>query len=94
MTFIDKTKPFDCVIDGLNVVYTKPQSNLNNVIFFNTTEPKHIRTEYFQVCDVIKHFVEQKKTVLVILRKHMERSPKAYMDYIRRHSHLVLTDDL
>lgn len=80
-TFINKVQPYDCVIDGLNVAYSKgsklPIGTLAKIMV-----------------DVLKYFVRQKKRVLVIGREHMNNWPKAQLNYIRKNSNLFLTANL
>ncbi|KAJ6634895.1 Mitochondrial ribonuclease P catalytic subunit [Pseudolycoriella hygida] len=76
--FMDKTIPYDCVIDGLNVAYS-----------LNTNDPvKRSKA----LASVVKHFADQKMKILVVGRKHMERWPQ--MDYTNRNAKLFLTDNL
>ncbi|KAG4071406.1 hypothetical protein HA402_011560 [Bradysia odoriphaga] len=79
IAFFNETGPYHCVIDGLNVGYF-------NQTFNPTAQSKLL-------AGVVKHFVNQKKSVLVIGRKHMTRWPKANMDYIRKYANLFLTED-
>ncbi|KAJ6646082.1 Mitochondrial ribonuclease P catalytic subunit [Pseudolycoriella hygida] len=75
ISFIDKTKPYDYIIDALNVAYGGKGETCSVV----------------QLASVVKHYVDRKKTVLVIGRKHMAGWQKDKMDYIRRNSHIFLT---
>ncbi|XP_058823918.1 mitochondrial ribonuclease P catalytic subunit [Topomyia yanbarensis] len=79
--FIDKTKPYDVVIDGLNVA-------------FSTGNQKSPAVYATQIAAVVKHYVQQKKRVLVIGREHMGRWQSREMKYIRQKSLLFLTEDL
>ncbi|XP_058448008.1 mitochondrial ribonuclease P catalytic subunit [Malaya genurostris] len=80
-TFLNNTKPYDIVIDGLNVAFSSG----------NQKSP----TGYaIQIAAVVKHYVQQKKRVLVIGRQHMDRWRSREMKYIRQKSFLFLTEDL
>ncbi|KAL7036024.1 hypothetical protein ACKWTF_008661 [Chironomus riparius] len=79
--FIDKTKPYDSVIDGLNVAYSQGDK----------LSPK----VYSKIlAQVVKYFVDKKEKCLVIGRKHMKFWPKKEMSYVRENSMLFLTEDL
>lgn len=80
-TFIDKNQPYDCVIDGLNVAYSRGSKMPIGMVAKLTA-------------DVLKYFVRQHKRVLVIGREHMNNWPKPQLNYIRKNSHLFLTANL
>ncbi|XP_055854477.1 mitochondrial ribonuclease P catalytic subunit [Episyrphus balteatus] len=79
--FIEKTGPFDCVIDGLNVAYScgakKPSKVFVNLL-----------------SSVVKYLKRQNKHVLVLGRKHMDTWPKEGMNYVKRNSCVFLTNNL
>ncbi|KFB37460.1 AGAP001968-PA-like protein [Anopheles sinensis] len=78
---LKKTTPYDVVIDGLNVAFSSG----------NQKSP----TAYAQqVAAVVRHYVRQKKRVLVIGRQHMDKWRSKEMKYIRENSFLFLTEDL
>lgn len=79
--FVDKTIPYDCVIDGLNVAYSAGK-NKSPVVYANI------------LASVVKHFIQKGKHVLVLGRKHMNRWPKEQMTYIRRMGAMFLTENL
>lgn len=79
--FLAKTLPYDVVIDGLNVAFSS--GNQKSPIVYAQ-----------QVAAVVRHYVRQKKRVLVIGRKHMDKWRSREMKYIRENSFLFLTDDL
>jgi len=80
-SFIEKSIPFDCVIDGLNVAYAGQKKTnrerVNNIV---------ATLKYF--------FIERNQKCLVIGRSHMAHWPKDQMNFIRRNSHLFLADDI
>uniref|UniRef100_A0A182QC24 Mitochondrial ribonuclease P catalytic subunit n=1 Tax=Anopheles farauti TaxID=69004 RepID=A0A182QC24_9DIPT len=80
-TFLKKTIPYDVVIDGLNVAFSSGNQK-------NPTVYAH------QVAAVVRHYVRQKKRVLVIGRQHMDKWRSKEMKYIRENSFLFLTEDL
>lgn len=80
--FIDNTRPYDCVIDGLNVAYSKG------------SKIKSAATPAKLTAAVVKYFVQRKNRVLVIGRHHMNNWPKTQMNFIRKNSHLFLTENL
>ncbi|XP_052902232.1 mitochondrial ribonuclease P catalytic subunit [Anopheles moucheti] len=80
-TFLKKTLPYDVVIDGLNVA-------------FSSGNQKNPTVYAQQVASVVRHYVRQKKRVLVIGRRHMDKWRSKEMKYIRENSFLFLTEDL
>lgn len=79
--FLKKTKPYDVVIDGLNVA-------------FSTGNQKSPAVYAMQLAAVVKHYVRLRKRVLVIGRQHMDRWRSKDMKYIRENAFLFLTEDL
>jgi ribonuclease P protein 3 len=79
--FVEKTMPYDCVIDGLNVAFSQG-NKLSNAIYSKI------------LAQVVKHFVEQNQKILVIGRKYMEGWPRKEMQYIKANSKLFLVEDL
>uniref|UniRef100_A0A1B0FKU0 PRORP domain-containing protein n=1 Tax=Glossina morsitans morsitans TaxID=37546 RepID=A0A1B0FKU0_GLOMM len=80
LNFVDRTGPYDCVIDGLNVAYSKgkkkPQSLADMLV------------------SVVKHFAEKNKHVLVLGRKHMNKWPKNSIQYVKDNASMFLADNL
>lgn len=79
--FIEKTGPFDCVVDGLNVAYS-------------CGVKKHPKAFVSLLSSVVKYFKRQNKHILVLGRKHMEKWPRDGMNYVKRNSCVFLTNDL
>lgn len=79
--FIEKTAPYDCVIDGLNVAFSSGIKKSPIV---------HAKL----LAAVVKYFKEKNKHVLVLGRKHMSRWPLEQMNFIRKNSSIFLTEDL
>ncbi|XP_055603151.1 mitochondrial ribonuclease P catalytic subunit [Uranotaenia lowii] len=79
--FLKKTKPYDVVIDGLNVAFST--GNQKSPVVY----AKHLAA-------VVSHYSRQKKRVLVIGRQHMDRWKSKDMKFIRENSFLFLTEDL
>ncbi|EDV47360.1 mitochondrial ribonuclease P catalytic subunit [Drosophila erecta] len=79
--FVDKTAPYDCVIDGLNVAYStgtkKAPQQLANL-----------------VATVVRHFRDQDKRVLVLGREHMRNWSKQAMHFVHSNASLFLTSNL
>ncbi|XP_053695978.1 mitochondrial ribonuclease P catalytic subunit [Sabethes cyaneus] len=79
--FVKQTKPYDIVIDGLNVA-------------LSTGNQKSPVVYAMQIAAVVRHYVHKKKRVLVIGRQHMNRWRSKDMKYIREKAYLFLTEDL
>ncbi|CAO1405542.1 unnamed protein product [Diamesa serratosioi] len=80
-SFVDRTLPYDCVIDGLNVAFSHGVKN-SAAVYAKT------------LCSVVKHFADQGQKCLVLGRKHMTYWPKEQMNYIRKNSALFLTENI
>ncbi|XP_046749749.1 mitochondrial ribonuclease P catalytic subunit [Diprion similis] len=76
--FVNKTKPYDIVIDGLNVAY---QNNSNEAGAQN-------------LASLVRFCLDRNQTVLVFGRKHMLKWNRNYINYIKNNAFLFLTDDL
>ncbi|XP_053972605.1 mitochondrial ribonuclease P catalytic subunit-like isoform X1 [Hylaeus volcanicus] len=61
MRFIDKTKPYDIVVDGLNILYSNKWHQKYNI------KP---------LVNIVTYFKEQNQKVLIIARKHAGRDMK------------------
>lgn len=79
--FVEKTAPYDCVIDGLNVAYS-------------TGTKKTPQQLAKLVATVVRHFREQDKRVLVLGREHMRNWSKQAMHYVHCNASLFLTSNL
>lgn len=79
--FVEKTAPYDCVIDGLNVAFS-------NGVKKSPIAPAKL------LASVVKYFKQQNKHVLVLGRKHMSRWPLEHMNYVRKNSTIFFTEDL
>jgi ribonuclease P protein 3 len=79
--FVNKTAPYDAVIDGLNVAYAQGDK-LSPKIY-----AKNLST-------VVKYFRDRDQKCLVIGRSHMRSWPRKDMSYIRENSLLFLAEDL
>lgn len=79
--FVDKTIPYDSVIDGLNVAYSQGDK-LSTKVYAKI------------LAQVVKYFVDKQQKCLVIGRKHMKFWPKNEMTYIRENALLFLAEDL
>lgn len=74
---VNKKRNFHYVIDGLNVALIVP----NNVLEQAKTLAK-----------IVEQFVQRRKRVLVIGRKHMETQwPERQMNYIKTHADVFFT---
>lgn len=79
--FVEKTKPYDCIIDGLNVAFSRG-NKLSPVVYSKI------------LAQVVKHFVDQNKKCLVIGRKYMNGWPRREIQFIKQNSMFFLVDDL
>lgn len=79
--FVDKTMPYDCVIDGLNVAFSQG-NKLSNAVYAKN------------LADVVKYFVDQKQKVLVIGRKYMDGWPRKDISFVKQNAKLFLVEDL
>lgn len=78
--FVEKTAPYDIVLDGLNIAYTAGVgNNMNKVKVLN---------------NVVEHFVGQKKKILLLGRQHMMRWNKRIMQQIMNNTSFFFTDNL
>ncbi|XP_073828091.1 mitochondrial ribonuclease P catalytic subunit [Musca autumnalis] len=79
--YIERTGPYDCVIDGLNVAYSmgskKPPQALANLLF-----------------SVVKYFKSKNKHVLVLGRNHMNKWPYRTMQYVKDNAAVFLANDI
>ncbi|XP_017029120.1 mitochondrial ribonuclease P catalytic subunit [Drosophila kikkawai] len=79
--YVERTAPYDCVIDGLNVAYS-------------TGTKKSPQQLAKLVATVVRHFREQDKRVLVLGREHMRNWSKQAMHYVQNNASLFLTSNL
>jgi mitochondrial ribonuclease P protein 3 len=79
--FVEKTKPYHCVIDGLNVAYS--HGNQNTTKFYSGN-----------IVSVVQHFKKLNQNILVIGRQHMLKWPKVDIDYIKKNSHFFVAQDM
>ncbi|KAJ8719521.1 hypothetical protein PYW08_011696 [Mythimna loreyi] len=78
--FIEKTAPYDVVLDGLNVAYTVgPGNNMNKVKLLST---------------VVDYFLRQNKKILLLGRQHMMNWNKRMMQHIMDNTSFFFTDNL
>ncbi|TMW47890.1 hypothetical protein DOY81_007040 [Sarcophaga bullata] len=79
--YVDRTGPYDCVVDGLNVAYSmgskKPAQALANLL-----------------ASVVKYFQNKNKHVLVLGRKHMNNWPRKTMQYVKDNAAVFLANDI
>ncbi|CAH2090267.1 unnamed protein product [Euphydryas editha] len=78
LDFINKTSPYDVVLDGLNIAYSVGKSDINNRI-------KVLGT-------VIDHFIQQKKRILLLGRKHMLKWRQLH--YLTRKTESFFIEDI
>ncbi|KAK0163585.1 hypothetical protein PV327_007253 [Microctonus hyperodae] len=78
--FVNATKPYDVVIDGLNAAYACNKDRVNY-------------TPVEKLVEVVKAFVAQNKKIFVLGRCHMRKWSSQEMNYIKRHAHLFLAKD-
>lgn len=73
---VNKKRNFHYVIDGLNVALIVPNNKLEQAK---------------SLAQIVENFVQQKKRVLVIGRKHMDSWPEHQMNYIKTNATVFLT---
>lgn len=78
--FVNKTKPYGIVIDGLNISYRSPERSLKVLVE--------------RLAAVVKYFVDMNVVVMVLGRKHMNSWPKKTMQYIRDNAFVFLADNI
>ncbi|XP_017012558.2 mitochondrial ribonuclease P catalytic subunit [Drosophila takahashii] len=79
--YVERTAPYDCVIDGLNVAYS-------------TGTKKSPQQLAKLVATVVRHFRDRDKRVLVLGREHMRQWSKQAMHYVQSNASLFLTSNL
>nr|CAG4651289.1 EOG090X0CGF [Simocephalus serrulatus] len=79
--FIEKTAPYDVVIDGLNVAY-------HNSVQSRNQPGRKVEA----LLSVVKHFTNQNLRVLILTRKHLLREP--VLSNIKQRAYVFITDDL
>ena len=78
--FVEKTAPYDIVLDGLNIAYTVGLgNNMEKVKLLNF---------------VVDHFVRQKKKILLLGRQHMMSWNRKIMQQIMNKTNFFFTDNL
>lgn len=77
---VNKKRKFDYVIDGLNTS-----------LIFHTTG--NIMEQSIILKGIVEKLVNKRKRVLVIGRKHMEKWPELYLNYVKTKSTMFLTND-
>ncbi|XP_021195270.3 mitochondrial ribonuclease P catalytic subunit [Helicoverpa armigera] len=80
LDFVDKTAPYDIVLDGLNIAYAVGAGTQTDKAKF--------------LIDVVDHFVRQKKKILLLGRQHMLRWNKRVMQDIKHKTSFFLTDNI
>nr|CAD7426492.1 unnamed protein product [Timema monikensis] len=80
--FLQRSQPFDVVIDGLNVAYSAGVSKGNPRIFSDMLQ------------SVVRHFVSRSQRVLLLGRKHMLSWPRRYMDYVHSNAQVFFAQNI
>lgn len=81
LKIMDKSRSYDCVIDGLNVVYSNG-TNKNPKVYSGI------------LASVVRYFKEQDKRVLIIGRKHMMSWKTSSMLFVNRNADIFYTANL
>lgn len=81
LKIMQKCASYDCVIDGLNVVYSNG-TNKNPNVYSGI------------LASVVKYFKEQDKRVLIIGRKHMLKWKTSAMLYVKKNADIFYTGNL
>ncbi|XP_066260053.1 mitochondrial ribonuclease P catalytic subunit [Euwallacea similis] len=79
--FVSSMKKHDVVLDGLNIAYSKGARKSPQILSRN-------------LANVVSHFVQKGKSVLVLGRVHMQKWPKNNWDYIKQNASIFLTQDI
>ncbi|XP_068629830.1 mitochondrial ribonuclease P catalytic subunit [Battus philenor] len=80
MSFVDRTAPYDIVLDALNIGYTLGKSsNIDRMGFLKT---------------VVDHFNRQNKRILLLGRKHMLRWHNKSLEYLMSKTCSFFTEDI
>ncbi|XP_067011276.2 mitochondrial ribonuclease P catalytic subunit isoform X2 [Anabrus simplex] len=79
--FLERSVPYDVVIDGLNVAYSA-KSN------------KGVPHSAYLLQTVVKHFLDKSQKVLLFGRKHMQSWPKRPMNFIFSNTKTFLADNI
>lgn len=77
---VNNKRKFDYVVDGLNVS-----------LLFHTSG--NIMQQSITLRNLVEKLVNKRKRILVIGRKHMEKWPEIYMNYVKSKSTIFLTND-
>lgn len=80
--FLERTSPYDIVLDGLNIAYA------------SGTKSSYPSAHSFMVKSVVRHFIKEGKKVLVLGRKHMTKWSGEDMKYIFDNANVFLAEDL
>lgn len=73
---VSKKRSYDCIIDGLNVALTAKNNYLEQAK---------------SLARIVEYFVQRKKHILVIGRKHMNTWSEHQMNYIKTNATVFLT---
>lgn len=79
--FVTNLGKFDVILDGLNIAYSVG-TNKGTQVFSKL------------VASVISYFVQQKKSVLMLGRTHMNKWPKSNWNYIKNNCTIFLAKDI
>uniref|UniRef100_A0A1B6LZA4 Mitochondrial ribonuclease P catalytic subunit n=1 Tax=Graphocephala atropunctata TaxID=36148 RepID=A0A1B6LZA4_9HEMI len=82
LSMLEKTAPFDIVLDGLNIAFKASRKNRSPSTFA------------FQLKSMVKYFASQNKKVLVLGRKHMKKWPSGDMSYVFNNAEVFLAEDI
>ncbi|XP_034832789.1 mitochondrial ribonuclease P catalytic subunit isoform X1 [Maniola hyperantus] len=80
MAFVERTAPYDIVLDALNIAYLAGKGDVNDRLRILTT--------------VIKHFVEKKKKILLLGRKHMLRWNRGLLHQLIKKTDSFFTENI
>ncbi|CAH0625380.1 unnamed protein product [Chrysodeixis includens] len=80
LDFIEKTAPYDVVLDGLNIAYSVGMAPHREKLSF--------------LINIVDHFLKQKKKVLLLGRKHMLGWHKRSLDQIMGKTCSFFTEDI
>ncbi|XP_063364845.1 mitochondrial ribonuclease P catalytic subunit isoform X1 [Cydia amplana] len=80
LSFVEKTAPYDIVLDGLNIALAVGSPD------------NRLRATFLKA--VVDHFKRQNKKILLLGRKHMLKWPKQPLEYLKNNTSYFFTDNL
>ncbi|XP_014283186.1 mitochondrial ribonuclease P catalytic subunit isoform X2 [Halyomorpha halys] len=82
INFLKRIEHIDVVLDGLNIALSPTHRKVN------------LQLSAEVLSNVVKHFTNLSKKVMVLGRKHMKLWPKVHMNYIKQNASLFLVENV